>query len=145
MSAPSYSSAHQFKFFPVLDFVDFVGPAVIIQALVVPFLNEPLWSLEQADQVSQWSQHQLVDAILLQMTVQSVLDLRPWQNEDTLWWQHCWRNRVSQMLTRFATCVTFVSNINFVSLDTKCFWKSSETFVVSARCAAMLLRFGMGE
>ena len=41
--------------------------------------------------------------------------LRPGQNEDTLWRQHCWRDRVSQTLTRFATRATFVSDTNLVS------------------------------
>ena len=34
---------------------------------------------------------------------------RGWQNEDTLWRQHCWRDHVSQMLPRIAARATFVS------------------------------------
>ena len=36
------------------------------------------------------------------------------QNEDTLWRPRCWRDHVSQMLTRFATRATFVADTNFV-------------------------------
>ena len=39
------------------------------------------------------------------------------QNEDTLRQQHCWRDHVSQMLTRFATRATFV--VDTCVLDTK--------------------------
>ena len=41
----------------------------------------------------------------------------------TLWRQHCWRNRVSQMLTCFATRATFVSDTNFVSWTCEMFLK----------------------
>ena len=45
------------------------------------------------------------------------------QNEDTLWRQLCWRDHVSQMLTRFATRATLVSDTNFVSWTQKMFLK----------------------
>ena len=67
--------------------------------------------------------------------------LRGWQNEDTLWRQHCWRDHVSHMCPRFATRATFVSDTILCPGHKKCFWKSSETFLVSARRATMLPRF----
>ena len=39
------------------------------------------------------------------------------------------------------SCATFVADTNFVSSTQKCFWKYSETFLVSARRAKMLPRF----
>ena len=58
------------------------------------------------------------------------------QNGDTLWRQNSWRVHVTQMLTRFVTRAKFVS-----WTQKKCFWKPSETFLVSARRATMLPRF----
>ena len=60
--------------------------------------------------------------------------LRGWQNEDTLWWQHCWRDHVSQMLTHFATHATFLSDTNLCSGHMKCFWKSSAHNSVATFC-----------
>ena len=52
----------------------------------------------------------------------NLVTLRPGQNEDTLR-QHCWRDHVSQMVTRFATRATFVSDTNLVSWTHKMFLK----------------------
>ena len=50
------------------------------------------------------------------------------------------------MLTRFATRAKLVADTNFVPwTQKKCFWKSSETFLVSARRATMLPAFCHGR
>ena len=74
-------------------------------------------------------------------TLLPTVPLRGRQNDDTLWRQHCGRDHVSEMLTRFATRAKFVADTNFVSWTYKMFLKISETFLVSARRATMLPRF----
>ena len=61
-----------------------------------------------------------------------------WPNEDTLWRQHCWRDNVSNMLTRFATRATFVADTNFVCRPQKHFlWPRG-----AQQCCCVLPRTG---
>ena len=70
-------------------------------------------------------------------------DKRGRQNEDTQWQNHCWRDHVSQMSPLVFPRAQVFGGHKCCALDTKkCFWKSSETFVVFARRATMCPRFG---
>ena len=71
----------------------------------------------------------------------TLLCVRGRQNEDTSWRQYCWRDHVSQMLTRFSSRATFVSDKNSVAWTRKMFWRSSEIFLVFARRATISPRF----
>ena len=72
------------------------------------------------------------------------LIIRDWQNEDTLW-QHCCRDHVFPNVDSFCHMHNICGGHKFCVLDTttECFWKSSETFLVSVGRATMLPRFSM--
>ena len=91
------------------------------------------------DKTWRWSVCQVSQSSLSLFTNVWSTYVRGRTNEDT-WQQHCWRDHVSQMLTRFAMRTTFVVDTNIVSW-TQCVCKSSEMFLVSPWCAIMLQHF----
>ena len=95
--------------------------------------------LQRGLPVEQWCRTMDILQLLQVTLLHSLQFLRPRQNEDTLWRQHCWRDHVSQMCPRFAMRATFVSDTKNVSekLQKHFLWPH-----VAQQCCLVLPRTG---